>query len=414
MLDNATRLVTPLVVTLPPNLNPESQLIELRFDWNDVNGNAGRVNLWNTAVIDALRNRAAVDQGGDRIYIGSEYALSDLNYDPETGEIVVYAEGWQENTLIKTLAGVEQYGKPDERIRATVVVGGVDRGFDEVKYIIANEDSFFYHLQTKQEVRSELAARGVYFYADMPQFSLNALSPAELLALTVPNDVVEQLGAGSAVLGFQAMLYQDFITGEDQFVLAFAGTNDLLDWIDDIKQGLGYDSDQYNAAMDIARRLLELQNLFSAGTVAAPGNLFVTGHSLGGGLASAAAVAAGLPGHTFNAAGMHANTLNEQLYPGSMARYNNAGLYIDAYYVDWDLLSLVQDNFVITIGGVTIDPPSAIGDRIKRDGPYDTELTISAVLGTPVASVYFTVLSHLNDAVLFSLLGPYGVYGYKL
>jgi hypothetical protein len=48
------------------------------------------------------------------------------------------------------------------------------------------------------------------------------------------------------------------------------------------------------------------------------------------------------------------------------------------------------------------------------DGPYDTELTISAILGSPLASVYFTVLSHFNDAVLYSLLDPYNVYGYDL
>jgi hypothetical protein len=214
------------------------------------------------------------------------------------------------------------------------------------------------------------------------------------------------------------MLYQDFITGQNQYVLAFSGTNDLPDWIDNIKQGLGYDSTQYNAAMDLAFRLINL-NAFTAGTLAAPGNLIAAGHSLGGGLASAASVAGGIPAHTFNAAGMHASTVNEQLYPGSTNRYNNATAYIKAYYVDWNILSLLQDHYQLGL----INPPSAIGDRTPKDGPYDTQLSLSAVLALisgPLGAfgvgsgAYFTVLSHANDAVLFSLLDEDGVYGYEL
>lgn len=409
MLDNPNRPVTPLVLTLPRNLDTADPNIRVRLDWDPL-GNAGWVRLWTNDLPDQQRDNDPIEQGGDQIAAGSAYSLSDLTYDPVTGQIVVYAEGWQENSLIKTLAGVEQFGKPDERVKATVVVNGVDRGSDEVKYIVANEDSFFYHLQTRQEVRNELASRGVYIYDDMPEFSLMALSTVDLLRLGVPNDVVELLGAGSGINGFQAMLYQDYITAPNQFVLTFGGTNDLPDWIDNIKQGLGYDSNQYNAAMEIAFRLAQLDK-FTGGTLAAPGNLIAAGHSLGGGLASAAAVAGGLPAHTFNAAGMHASTVNEQLYPGSTAWYNNAAAFIKAYYVDWDILSLVQDHFVTSVGGVTIDPPSAIGQRIVRDGPYDTELAIAAILGSPLANVYFSVLSHFNDAVLFSLLDEDNVYG---
>lgn len=66
---------------------------------------------------------------------------------------------------------------------------------------------------------------------------------------------------------------------------------------------------------------------------------------------------------------------------------------------------------------VTIDPPSAIGERIMRDGPYDTELTIGTILSGALGGVYFTVLSHLDDAFLYSLLveeGEYDAMGYGL
>lgn len=396
----------------------------VRLDWDPL-GIAGWIKLWTTSVPDQFRNNSPIENGGDQVVTGSEYALSDLNYNPLNGIIVVYAEGWSENVNIKTLAGVEQFGKPDERVRATVVVGGVDRGSDEVKYIVANEDSFFYHLQTRQEVRNGLASRGVYTRDDMPEFSLMPLDGPRLADLGIDGamaDIRDLLGPeGGGVAGFNAMLYQDFITGPNQYVLAFAGTemSSKADWINNIKQGLGYPAAQYNAAMQIADALVELQNIFSTGTLAASGNLIATGHSLGGGLASAASVAGGIPAHTFNAAGLHASTLNEQLYSGSTARYdieadeNTAGIYIKAYYVDWDILSLVQDHYAVG----PIDPPSAIGQRIEMDGPYDTELTIIQVLGLPLVSVYFTINAHLNPAVLHGLLvdeGVWDVLGYDL
>lgn len=117
---------------------------------------------------------------------------------------------------------------------------------------------------------------------------------------------------------------------------------------------------------------------------------------------------AGIPAHTYNAAGMHPNTVNEQLYSGSTARYNSAATYIKAYYIDWDILSFVQDHFSVTINGTVIDPPSAIGYRQVMDGPYDTVLTINELLDIilveELVEVYFMVLSHLNPAVLYGLL----------
>ena len=57
---------------------------------------------------------------------------------------------------------------------------GDDAAFDEVKYIVANEDSFYYALHTRQEVRNALASRGVYEFKDMPKFSLQPKNAAGL------------------------------------------------------------------------------------------------------------------------------------------------------------------------------------------------------------------------------------------
>lgn len=114
-------------------------------------------------------------------------------------------------------------------------------------------------------------------------------------------------------------------------------------------------------------------------------------HSLGGGLASAASVVSGFPAYTFNAAGLHEHTLYEwdgihlkkdplnnsiELYAGSLARYNNAWSLIDAYYVDHDILSFVQDEMMM---------PSelgyaAIGTRHEMDGPHDVAGAVGTLL----------------------------------
>jgi hypothetical protein len=86
----------------------------------------------------------------------------------------------RENAQLKTLAGVEAAPRVDERIRGTLVVNGDDAAFDEVKYLVANEDSFYYALHTRQEVRNALASRGVYSFADLRKFSLQPKSPLDL------------------------------------------------------------------------------------------------------------------------------------------------------------------------------------------------------------------------------------------
>jgi hypothetical protein len=117
---------------------------------------------------------------------------------------------------------------------------------------------------------------------------------------------------------------------------------------------------------------------------------------------------------TFNAAGLHFQTLNEGLYPGSEFRYDNASLLIDAHFVDWDFLSLLQDYSLIPV-------PSAIGDRIIMDGPNDTDVLGAfvvllvtsgsgwgAVAGTAAANVLYVMAaleSHSANAALFGLLG---------
>jgi|694.fasta_scaffold00010_116 hypothetical protein len=107
-------------------------------------------------------------------------------------------------------------------------------------------------------------------------------------------------------------------------------------------------------------------------------NTVFTGHSLGGGLASAASVVSGFRADTFNAAGLLRSTLQRTSlgnpYPGNpieLARYDNASELIDAYYLDWDILSTVQDSIWSL--------QDAIGYRQIMDGPLDFQIIVSPV-----------------------------------
>jgi hypothetical protein len=379
MLDNPQRGVTPIVLEIAAGLPVNSPAVGVLIDWDEV-GPAGWVRLWNTSVADASRNPGSVHDGKGGNYIAPDFVckLADLNYNPQTGTIMIWAEGIRENEQLKTLAGVEAARRVDERIRGTLVVNGDDAAFDEVKYIVANEDSFYHALHTRQEVRNALASRGVYTFADMPQFSLQPKSPLDLRRLGAPDDANLLLGEGSGVGGFKAMLYQDYITGKDQYVLTFGGTDDEgflsgiiggEDWWNNFVQGAGYGApEQYVAAMEVGFALANIP--------ATQGRLIATGHSLGGGLASAAAVVGGFRADTFNAAWLREETLLEsdglggsrERYQGSLHNFAGTAGTVDAYYIDWDVLTFAQRR---ASNVMSLHP---VGTLLERDGPYDERL----------------------------------------
>ena len=118
--------------------------------------------------------------------------------------------------------------------------------------------------------------------------------------------------------GFQASLYKK----GSQYVLAFAGTDasSWSDWKNDLQQAAGFESAQYNRAIELGR---EMMTWYGA-------NVTFVGHSLGGGLASAASRATGSNAITFNAAGLRSS-------------YDlGVSSHIDAYITLGDELDLTQ------------------------------------------------------------------------
>ncbi|MBC7076865.1 MAG: DUF2974 domain-containing protein, partial [Synergistales bacterium] len=193
------------------------------------------------------------------------------------------------------------------------------------------------------------------------------------------------------ITGFAAGVYHDYISGKN--IVAFQGTDatSFKDWYNNIKQALGKSSEQYETAMSIGVDVAQHARVFRATdllvTPTTPSGWVFTGHSLGGGLASAACLAAKLPAEnrlgsafraaTFNAAGLHVNTLRKvrpDIITEEQMHQTAQGL-ITAYVVDWDILNNLQDAGDITID-ILIDVPTAVGTRVTLDSPLDLQMAL--------------------------------------
>ncbi|MGB3721621.1 MAG: hypothetical protein WA979_02235 [Pacificimonas sp.] len=154
---------------------------------------------------------------------------------------------------------------------------------------------------------------------------------------------------------FQARVYVAGSGANTDYVVAFRGTQSGGDWVQNGRQGLGFDSPYYEQAINIGRK------------VALSGaDAQFTGHSLGGGLASAASVASGLPGVTFNAAGLHGDTIAA----ATAVNPNDAPGEVTAYYVPGEILHKIQQDdtsFWNGIDWVGKAAPDAYGNQVALD-----------------------------------------------
>lgn len=96
----------------------------------------------------------------------------------------------------------------------------------------------------------------------------------------------------NAITGFKAVLMSK--SDDSKYILAFAGTDSIVDALADIKQVLGGVPLQYTQARIVTD---EMRNRIPAGRI-----LHLAGHSLGGGLAAYCSVATKLPASTVNPA----------------------------------------------------------------------------------------------------------------
>lgn len=109
--------------------------------------------------------------------------------------------------------------------------------------------------------------------------------------------------------GLDYTVFENKETGD--LVVAFSGTEPLspIDWIQDIKQAFGH-SEQYDEAIDFSRQLQSDLDTYNEAN-GTNKKLTFTGHSLGGGLATAAALATGNEAFAFEAAGLSQGTIDK-------------------------------------------------------------------------------------------------------
>lgn len=165
------------------------------------------------------------------------------------------------------------------------------------------------------------------------------LDSAELENLGIPPNATND-----ARSGLTSVIYRD---DRGRHVLAFAGTfrTSLRSWHTNFSQGMGLPARQYV----LAGRLGKLAR------VAFGDELVITGHSLGGGLATAAALKSGAPAVIFNGAGLADQTIRGLgLDPPAAREYAAAG-NIRSYVVAGDPLTIFQETNRVhrsVIGGV--------------------------------------------------------------
>lgn len=175
------------------------------------------------------------------------------------------------------------------------------------------------------------------------------LSDDQLLAAGVDPSMLENPDTG-----FRAGIYTD---GEGRYTLAFAGSNELQDWTGaNFQQGIGWQNEQYDQAVELAQ----------AADAAFGDGLVITGHSLGGGLAATASLATGNAAVTFNASGVHDNTIERLGLDADTARADAGEGQIRRYNISGDPLTAAQEDTF----GVSAIMPDAPGHEINLADPY--------------------------------------------
>lgn len=204
------------------------------------------------------------------------------------------------------------------------------------------------------------------------------VSDADLMAAGIDPSLLENPQSG-----FRAGIYAD---GDGNHVLAFAGSNELKDWTGaNFRQGVGWDSEQYDEAVQLAQ-------LASA---AYGDDLAITGHSLGGGLAAVAAMAVDGAAVTFNASGVHDRTIEALGLDPATAKADAADGQIRRYNVDGEALTKAQQDI-----WVVNNIPDAPGHEIVLDDP-------SPLTGfdrfNPISIVSHSIAKHMQDVVIEAL-----------
>jgi len=157
--------------------------------------------------------------------------------------------------------------------------------------------------------------------------------------------------------GFYAALYED---EKGNYFVAFRGSEPkgmqfYHDWaVEDGGQAFGVHTPQIEASRNLADKMNQLTC----------GNTSFTGHSLGGGNSAIAGLTTGAKSYTFNARGLHQNTidyLNENGATGSAENIMN-------YSTSNDILNALQNNREGLLSTIATSPIGGLGRLLNAVG----------------------------------------------
>ncbi|MBA2621485.1 MAG: DUF2974 domain-containing protein [Acidobacteria bacterium] len=163
--------------------------------------------------------------------------------------------------------------------------------------------------------------------------------------------------------GFRAIVLKPVAEKDKHVIVSFAGSGAQIgDWINNVGQAGGNTPSQYRQAVSMAR---EYQQKYGD-------NVILTGHSLGGGLASFASLQTGLRATAINSAALSPNNLGGNALFNPSVKNNPR---ITQYYVPGEVLTNLDNidlfdarpgNKIAIPGRYNrwIDPRAAIGNHL--------------------------------------------------
>ena len=191
---------------------------------------------------------------------------------------------------------------------------------------------------------------------------------------------------------FRMRVYRDLRQKEKKWIIGFGGTElmDLTHWKNNLQQWAGCEAEMYERAVEIVGKLRPEHK----------GNMILTGHSLGGGLATVAATVHKIQAVVFNPPGIHASTLKR--YEVSAADGN---AYVRRFVVNGDLLNLI--NHIPSLYIHPVGRKQAIGGSsrfpfwsaaailalltlsviVRKKGIERHEMAMLTLLGLPVSTL---------------------------
>lgn len=178
------------------------------------------------------------------------------------------------------------------------------------------------------------------------------VGPVELRKMGMTEDTFPQLASDFRPSEYKDGYYPELyrttadVFGEERNVLCFRGTQGIKDGAADAIQAFGGETDQYTRAIRTAQKLKTILG----------DKLDLAGHSMGGGMATAAGIVTGSSVYAIDPAGVHPATLERV---GRQYTRDSAKRYVQNYVAEGEILDTVQDPHsqrLLLAGIVSVSP----------------------------------------------------------